>query len=93
VKLRVTTDGDAWQTVALPERGGRPVDITRFRDVIVILTERGLYRLDGAPIAAIPTPSPFELSDFLCAAPLAVFGNELYAGGQRGGTLYKLVVD
>ena len=29
--------------------------------------------------------SPFEVSDFFCVAPLAVFENELYAGGQRGG--------
>jgi hypothetical protein len=93
VKLRVTSDGDAWQTVPLPDDAGRPTDITRFRDTIIVLTERALVRLDGTRIAAIPAPSPFELSDFFCAAPLAVFGNELYAGGQRGGTLYKLVID
>jgi hypothetical protein len=93
VNLRVTTDGDAWQRVALPDGAGRPTDIARFRDTIVVLAERGLYRLDGTPIAAIAAPSPFELTDLLCAAPLAVFGNELYAGGQRGGTLYKLVSD
>ena len=34
--------------------------------------------------------SPFEVSDFFCVAPLAVFDNELYAGGQRGGSLYRL---
>jgi hypothetical protein len=37
--------------------------------------------------------SPFELRDILCAAPLAVFANELYAGGQRDGSLYRLVSD
>ncbi len=91
VKLRVTSDGDTWQTLALPAGAGRPTDITRFRDAIVVLAEHGLYRLDGTRIAAIPEPSPFELTDFLCAAPLAVLDNELYAGGQRGGSLYKLV--
>jgi hypothetical protein len=34
--------------------------------------------------------SPFEVSDFFCTAPLAVMNNVLYAGGQRGGTLYRL---
>src|SRR5690606_20913424 len=34
--------------------------------------------------------SPFDLTLFFCAAPLAVFRNTLYAGGQRGGTLYAL---
>jgi hypothetical protein len=32
------------------------------------------------------------VSDFFCVAPLAVFKNELYAGGQRGGTLYHLAI-
>jgi hypothetical protein len=46
-----------------------------------------------------PTPSgttqrgksPFEITDFFCAAPLAVMDNVLYAGSQRGGSLYRLV--
>jgi hypothetical protein len=37
-----------------------------------------------------PKKSPFELTDFFCSAPLAVMNNVLYAGGQRGGTLYRL---
>ena len=121
VLLRVTTDGDHWAAVALPADAGRPTDVTRFRDAVVVLTERGLYRLSGEAIdgaagvdatdgvaAATATSiasiddapdggppaknkkSPFEVSDFFCVAPLAVFQNELYAGGQRGGTLYKL---
>jgi len=123
--VRVTTDGDRWAAVALPADAGRPTDVTRFRDAVVVLTERGLYRLtgeaiDGAagvdahdgvavatatPIARIddvpdggapppanakPPKSPFEVTDFFCVAPLAVFKNELYAGGQRGGSLYRL---
>jgi hypothetical protein len=123
VLLRVTTDGDRWAAIPLPADAGRPTDVTRFRDAVVVLTERGLYRLGGEAIdgaagvdagdgvaMATATPivrldeaidggggsppkdkkSPFEVSDFFCVAPLAVFQNELYAGGQRGGTLYKL---
>ncbi len=97
VTVRYSTDGDTWHKVDVPANAGRPSDITRFRDAVVVLTERGLWKLDGAALATQPiakvegTRSPFEVSDLLCAAPLAVFGNELYAGGQRGGTLYKLV--
>jgi hypothetical protein len=123
VLLRVTTDGDHWAAIALPADAGRPTDVTRFRDAVVVLTERGLYRLGGeavdgaagvdatdgvaaatataiarideapdggAPAKGKEKKSPFEVSDFFCVAPLAVFQNELYAGGQRGGTLYKL---
>lgn len=123
IVLRVTTDGDRWSAIALPPEAGRPTDVTRFRDAVVVLTERGLYRLDGAavdgagdvgakdvadataaPIALLDDPapgptapgpkkkpkSPFEVSDFFCTAPLAVMDNVLYAGGQRGGTLYRL---
>lgn len=128
IVVRVTTDGDHWAAIALPEDAGRPTDVTRFRDAVVVLTERGLYRMSGdaidgsagvsetdgvamvtaTPIARVDDApdggappaggrpskapkSPFEVSDFFCVAPLAVFENELYAGGQRGGTLYKLV--
>ncbi|MBX3259428.1 MAG: hypothetical protein KF782_07030 [Labilithrix sp.] len=35
--------------------------------------------------------SPFEVTDFFCTAPLAVMNGVLYAGGQRGGALYRLV--
>ncbi len=121
VQLRVTSDGDRWAAIALPDDAGRPTDVTRFRDSVVVLTERGLYKLAGGAIDGAagvdaddgvadaratsiarvldgpdggPPPkdkkSPFEVSDFFCVAPLAVFENELYAGGQRGGTLYRL---
>lgn len=121
VTLRVTSDGDHWAAVALPDDAGRPTDVTRFRDSVVVLTERGLYKLAGeavdgpggvdtqegvahasaTSIARVldgpdggPPPkdkkSPFEVSDFFCVAPLAVFEDELYAGGQRGGSLYRL---
>ena len=122
VQARVTSDGDHWATLPLPDDAGRPTDITRFRDSVVMLTERGLYKLTGAAVDGpggvatsdgvadlVTTPiarvndasdagapprvekkSPFEVSDFFCVAPLAVFKNELYAGGQRGGSLYRL---
>jgi hypothetical protein len=120
ILLRVTTDGDRWSVIALPPDAGRPTDVTRFRDAVVVLTERSLYRLDGpaidgaaditgkdiadataTAIASIDDPagdggarkrpkSPFEVSDFFCTAPLAVLNNVLYAGGQRGGSLYRL---
>lgn len=96
VNLRVTTNGDDWTLVPMPDGAGRPTDVTRFRDAVVVLTERGLWRLENETIApdAIARieekKTPFEVSDFFCVAPLGVFQNQLYAGGQRGGTLYKL---
>jgi hypothetical protein len=114
ILIRVTTDGDNWAVIPLPDDAGRPTDVTRFRDAVVVLTERGLYRLDGAAIDApkellttegvadasakligiveldAKKKSPFEVGDFFCTAPIAVHENVLYAGGQRGGTLYKL---
>lgn len=89
--LRVTSDGESWRPIALPAGAGQPTDITRFRDAIVILTERGLWRLDGETVTPIATSDQFAFGDLFCAAPLAVFRNELYAGGQRRGTLWKLV--
>ncbi len=38
-----------------------------------------------------PKRSPFPVDDAFCAAPLAVFRGELYAGSQRDGSLWKLV--
>ena len=95
VRLRVTDDGDEWRTIALPGDAGRPTDVTRFRDGVVVLTERRLLRLadDGTTteLARIDEKkSPFALGDIFCAAPLAVPDNRLYAGGQRGGTLFRL---
>ena len=88
---------EADRSSGVPASAGRPSDITRFRDAVVVLTERGLWRLDNAALSTTPIVkvegkrSPFEVSDLFCAAPLAVFRNALYAGGQRGGALYKLV--
>lgn len=46
VGIFVTTDGDHWTMVSLPPDSGAPTDITRFRDAVVVLTTRGLYRLN-----------------------------------------------
>ncbi len=113
--LRVTTDGERWTSIVLPPDAGAPTDVKRIGSDVVVLAERGLFRLDGEGDAATltqvavlalpgpvpaplgpgpgkkPKPSPFELSDIFCAAPLAVFRGELYAGGQRGGSLWKVV--
>jgi hypothetical protein len=96
--LRVTKDGETWTDIALPPYAGRPSDITRFRDALVVLTEKRLFKLenDGATLTAIAVldapkkPSPFVVDDLFCAAPLGVYKNELYAGGQRDGALYRL---
>ena len=101
IRLEYTTDGDHWSALELPsDQYGVPTDITRFRDKVVILTDRGLYRLEDddsvsliadVPLSKEKTPkSPFEVTDFFCVAPLAVLDNQLYAGGQRGGALYRL---
>ncbi len=45
-RLRVTEDGETWRTIEFPRLAGAPTDVTRFRGVLVALTERGLYRLD-----------------------------------------------
>jgi hypothetical protein len=91
--LRVTKDGEAWQAVALPEGVGRPADIVRFRDALVVLTEHALLRLpaDGAPIvlATWEDKRIFAVNDFFCAPPLAVYQGELYAGSQKDGALYR----
>jgi hypothetical protein len=98
VWLRVTRDGDHWTPIGLPPGVGAPTDIVRFRGALVVLTERALVALgDDATVRVIATVSdkhsPFELRDSFCAAPLAVFDGELYAGGQRDGSLYRLVAD
>jgi hypothetical protein len=95
--LRVTEDGDHWSQVTFPPDGGHPTDVTRFRDGLVVLTTRGLWRIDGsvptrlAVVPRDPAGEPFELGDPYCAAPLAVYRNALYAGGQRDGGLYRFI--
>ncbi len=95
VALRRTRDGDTWERLELPKALGRPTDITRYRGHLVVLGERGLVALaaDGSArvLATIQDKkTPFVIDDVFCTAPLAVLGDALYAGGQRGATLYRL---
>ena len=97
VALRVSLDGDSWRVIALPTGVGVPTDIVRFRGALHVLMSRALLRLDeaGPTVLARITDkrSPFELDDSFCAAPLAAFQGELYAGGQQGGALYRFKPD
>jgi hypothetical protein len=97
--LRATDDGDHWRTIALPRDAGRPSDITRFRGSLVVLTETGLFQLEGDRATRIATSTrptgrnaraPFEITNWICAAPLAVFRGSLYAGSQTDGSLYRV---
>jgi hypothetical protein len=93
--LRVTSDGDTWEERSLPPEAGRPTDIARFRGALVVLAERGLWRVDVDPPVALAVVdgkrSPFQLTDAFCVAPLAVFRGDLYAGDQRDGSLWRAV--
>ena len=91
--LRVTDDGDSWRDVPLPADAGRPSDIVRWRGALVALTEWGLWRVDVEPpvqLASVDAKkTPFAVDDAFCAAPLAVFRGDLFAGGQRDGSLWR----
>ncbi|HET9958046.1 MAG TPA: hypothetical protein VFQ61_26295 [Polyangiaceae bacterium] len=95
VALRRTADGEHWIHVPLPSEFGPPTDIVRFGPELFVLTEWALLRLDerGAhPVAHVRTKrSPFQLGDYFCAAPLVVYRNQIYAGGQDRGRLYRVV--
>jgi hypothetical protein len=97
VRLRVTRDGKYFEPIALPADAGAPLDLAAFRGALVLLTEWGLYRLEPPQLFLISRitakKTPFVLRDALCAAPLAVYDNELYAGGQTDGSLYRFVED
>jgi hypothetical protein len=98
-RLRVSRDGEAWEPVELPDGAGRPADIVRFRDDLVVLTEHALLRLGGSAkntttnatttLASWDDKKLFAVDDIYCAAPLAVYEGELYAGSQKDGALYR----
>ncbi len=94
VHLRVTRDGDAWTEIALPDDAGAASDIVRFRGHLLVLTEWGLHEIEPSGAHAIARitaqRSPFVFNDIFCAAPLGIFRDTLYAGGQRDGALYRL---
>ncbi len=92
-KLRVTRDGESWREIALPVTAGRPADVVRFRDGLVVLAERALFKLDDdalTPIATWDDKKLFVVDDIFCAPPLAVYDGDLYAGSQKDGALYRL---
>jgi hypothetical protein len=95
VRLRQTRDGEHFEPIALPEGAGAPLDLVAFRGQLVLLSEFGLYHVEQnqiIPISRITTKkTPFALRDALCAAPLAVYDGELYAGGQTDGSLYRFI--
>lgn len=91
IELRMTHDGDRWDMLDLPLEAGAPTDVVRFRDALVVLAEHALYRLDGTKLTELGfwADETFAAKDYFCVAPLAVHGNELYAGGQKGGALHR----
>ena len=97
VRLRRSTDGEHFTPIGLPVDAGAPLDIVGYRGALYVLAEYGLYRYEPnnlLEVARIPgKSSPFQLRDALCAAPLAVFDNDLYAGSQRDGALYRFVAE
>jgi hypothetical protein len=97
VRLRKTEDGEHFTPVTLPTDAGAPLDLVAFRGALFLLSEWGLYRVNQTqmvPVTRITTKkTPFVLRDALCAAPLAVYDNELYAGGQTDGSLYRFSED
>lgn len=99
-QLGISEDGVGWYALELPEGAGSPLDLAQFGTALVLLTEHRLLALpeqalpergELIELARIEAPSPFALSDHYCAAPLAVFQGQLYAGGQRKGELYRFV--
>ncbi len=91
-RIRVTHDAKTWKTIDVPTSAGRPTDVVRFRDGLVVLAERALFALDGetlTPVATWDDKKLFAADDFFCAAPLAVYDDALYAGSQKDGALYR----
>lgn len=90
----VTDDGDHWRRIPLPVSAGHPADMARVGDDVVLLTERALFRVDPSGLHQIAvvdeSMSPAKARNLTCAAPLAVLGGTLFAGGQRRGELFKL---
>lgn len=95
VRLRKSSDGEHFATVDVPAAAGAPLDVAAYRGALYLLSEWGLYRIEQdrtVEVMRLTTPkSPFVLRDPLCAAPLAVYDNELYAGGQLDGSLFRFV--
>jgi hypothetical protein len=93
-ELRVTEDGERWTRLALPEGAGRPTDVLRAGERLVVMAERALLELSPQGFRELvrieDKKSPFAIDDAYCAAPLAVFDGKLYAGDQKQGALWEL---
>lgn len=93
-ELRVSEDGDAWQLLALPADAGNATDVLRVGKSLLVMAEKGLYRVNGTSferLAEVSEPkSPFAIDDAYCSAPLVAFERAVYVGGQRKGDLYRL---
>jgi hypothetical protein len=90
--LRTTRDGETWREITLPKSAGRPADVVRFRDGLVVLAERALMKLDGDALTTIATwddKKLFAVDDIYCAAPLVVYDGDLYTGSQKDGALLR----
>ncbi|MBX3130035.1 MAG: hypothetical protein KF718_25180 [Polyangiaceae bacterium] len=94
-ELRVTEDGDTWTRVELPQDAGRPTDVLRVGERLLVMAERALLELSAAGAQVVARveeqKSPFSLDDTYCAAPLVVFDGKVMIGGQRRGDLWALV--
>jgi hypothetical protein len=99
MQLWVSDDGDAFRLLELPPAAGGATDVLRVGERLLVLTEGGLYRLEGegfelyGALPATEKKTPFGQDDGYCAAPLVAFHGAVYAGDQLRGNLYQLVAD
>ncbi|RYZ09756.1 MAG: hypothetical protein EOO73_02425 [Myxococcales bacterium] len=95
--LRVSEDGQQFQSLLLPEGALAATDLLRVGEHLLLLTDVGLYELvQGSFVLRAPAPpgaARFRVDDAYCAAPLVAFGGAVYAGDQERGNLWRLVAD
>ncbi len=93
-ELRVTSDGDRWERVLLPAEAGRPTDVLRVGERLLVMAERALVEIGAAGPSVLAQvdekKTPFALDDGYCAAPLTVFDGRIFVGDQRRGALWTL---
>jgi hypothetical protein len=93
-ELRVSDDGETWTLVELPADVGRPTDVLRLGERLLVMAERALVELSGekvVPVARVEgNKTPFAIDDGYCAAPLVAFDGRLFVGDQKRGALWTL---
>lgn len=93
-ELRVSADGDRWERLSLPADAGRPTDVLRVGERLLLMAERALLEIGPSGTAVLARvedkKSPFALDDGYCAAPLAAFDGRIFVGDQRRGALWTL---